>query len=511
MKRAELSTAQARWEALDKCRSAVLNVKRECAELTIPSLLPRERVEDRRDLTNISTPYQNLGTRGVNNVANKMSLALFPPRNVFFRLVPKPEIYKELSPEEKGEATEILRDIEEQIAASIERRGVRSVEVFKHLCVTGDCLVYIPLSEEEEGMKMSLYPIDTYVVNRDRQGELLEIVVKEVKALGTIEEDIKIEAGLSLDEADMLENCNIFTYIYLREGKYHKFIEINGVKISNTEEVWDKEELPYIPLTWSLITGNSYGTGLVESILGDLRTYEAFTQMSIEIAAIMSKVLFVVNPGINDPKTLADAKSGDFVTGSAEEIAALQVNKMNDAQMLLHKSDKLERSLAETFMLNSSIRRDAERVTAEEIRLMADELETAFGGVYSVIAEELQTRVVKMFMRKVIAKAGFDASLIDMLEPAIITGMDALGRSREFMSLQTFLQTAFALPGGSNYVDIGEVVSRIATFTGVKSEGILRDKEEVMQEIQQQQQAMAMQEAANTKVADNLTKPTTGG
>ncbi|MBL1329612.1 hypothetical protein JL926_19595, partial [Acinetobacter baumannii] len=42
------------------------------------------------------------------------------------------------------------------------------------------------------------------------------------------------------------------------------------------------------------------------------------------------------------------------------------------------------------FLLSSSIVRDAERVTAEEIRMQANELETSLGGVYSRLAVDFQ-------------------------------------------------------------------------------------------------------------------------
>ena len=59
-------------------------------------------------------------------------------------------------------------------------------------------------------------------------------------------------------------------------------------------------------------------------------------------------------------------------------------------QVSLQAITRIEERLAFDFLLNSAIQRKAERVTAEEIRYMAQELETAQGGVYSILSQEMQ-------------------------------------------------------------------------------------------------------------------------
>ena len=67
---------------------------RECSELTIASLLPPEGFSDSSDLY---TPYQSVGARGVNNLASKLLLLLLPPNEPFFRLTTSNKINQELS------------------------------------------------------------------------------------------------------------------------------------------------------------------------------------------------------------------------------------------------------------------------------------------------------------------------------------------------------------------------------------------------------------------------------
>lgn len=53
-------------------------------------------------------------------------------------------------------------------------------------------------------------------------------------------------------------------------------------------------------------------------------------------------------------------------------------------------ADAIESRLSYAFMLNSAVQRSGERVTAEEIRYVANELEDTLGGIYSILSQELQ-------------------------------------------------------------------------------------------------------------------------
>ena len=59
-------------------------------------------------------PYQSVGSRGVNNLASKLLLLLFPPNSPFFRLSVDSETKKELvnQPGLKTKIEETLANIE---------------------------------------------------------------------------------------------------------------------------------------------------------------------------------------------------------------------------------------------------------------------------------------------------------------------------------------------------------------------------------------------------------------
>lgn len=89
---ADNSTAKSKWERADSSRSGLMQRVREACRLTIPGMIPEDGDEDAVE----PTPYQSLGARGVNNLASKLLLALFPAGQSFFRMTLSDSVTKAL-------------------------------------------------------------------------------------------------------------------------------------------------------------------------------------------------------------------------------------------------------------------------------------------------------------------------------------------------------------------------------------------------------------------------------
>ena len=138
--------------------------------------------------------------------------------------------------------------------------------------------------------------------------------------------------------------------------------------------------------------------------------------------------------------------------------------------------------------------RNAERVTAEEIIRMSQELEVTFGGIYSLLAAELQkplaTKLVHILLKKGVLPKSIDEMLrANIMHIQVITGLEALGRGSDYQKLLMFLQSAAAVPNSAAYINAPEVLRRTAVAIGVK-EGVVLTDEEIQE--QQQQQAMLL-------------------
>ena len=69
------------YEKLSAKRDNFVDRAEECAELTLPAIMPYDGFGDSNTLY---TPFQSVGARGVNNLASKLLLLLLPPNAPFF-------------------------------------------------------------------------------------------------------------------------------------------------------------------------------------------------------------------------------------------------------------------------------------------------------------------------------------------------------------------------------------------------------------------------------------------
>lgn len=482
-----------RYAQLESARDAFLQRAREAALLTIPTLVPPD---GHNGSTEYDTPYQSVGSRGVNNLASKLLLTLLPPNSPFFRLVIDDyDLAQVAGPEARGAVEEALGRIERAGLSEIEGSAVRVpvFEALKQLVVAGNALVYMP---KKDGMKV--YRLDRYVVKRDAMGNVLEIITKE--SVSPLMLDEQTRALLTDPEDRNNKDYDLYTYVRLEGKKWKVHQEVQGIEIPGSSGSYPKDRCPFIPLRFSRIDGEDYGRGFVEEYIGDLRSLEALTQAIVEGSAASAKVLFLVRPnGTTKAKNLAQSPNGAIVTGDANDVSTLQVQKAGDFRVALETSRQITERLSFAFLLNSSVQRNAERVTAEEVRYMAQELETALGGVYSILSQEFQMPLVNLIIARLESQGKMPKMPKDTVKPTIVTGMEALGRGQDLNKLAQFLQ--YLQPLGPEVIagslNIDDYIDRLGASLGIDTNGLVKSAEQKQQEEQammQQQQAMMAQQ-----------------
>jgi hypothetical protein len=283
--------------------------------------------------------------------------------------------------------------------------------------------------------------------------------------------------------------------------------ECCGVDVTEGEGSYSEDNCPYIPLTWNRNDGEDWGTGHVGDHIGDFNSYEGLRKALTQGALAAARLLFLVNPnGMTRTKKLQSTPNGGFASGRREDVEALQVDKHADFSVAKSEADGIAQMLASSFLLTQSIQRNAERVTAEEIRIMAQELEDSLGGIYSVLSLELQLPLVKVLMSTLTEKGELPA-MPPTVKPTITTGFEALGRGHDLQKLRTFLE--YLSPLGpeviNERIDVGNYASRLGTGLGLDTDGLVRSNEQVAQE-QQQKQQMAMLQQGMQGALPNLTK-----
>ena len=508
------TTAKERYNKLIENRQHYLDRARECSEITIPSLIPDDGFESSSELY---TPFQSVGARGVNNLASKLLLLLLPPNAPFFRLSLSGASKEELEQQKElqSEVEKSLGKIEREIHNKIEQLALRvSVfEALKHLIVGGNVLTYLP----KKG-NMRVFGITQYVCRRDEEGTLLEVIIKESVSPVALDEETRMQLGKDPDyKTD--DECELYTHIYkLDEKKYYVCQEVNGIKLPESIGTYPIDNMPYQALRMVRVDGEDYGRGYVEEFLGDLKSLEGLSQSLVESSAAASKIVFMVRPNaVTRKKDLAQTRNGDIITGSSDDVSVLQSEKQYDLQIVERSIGRLEERLAYAFLLNSAIQRNAERVTAQEIRYMAEQLEMAMGGIYSLLSQEFQLPLVQVLMKRMSDSKEIPTLPKNSVKPTIVTGVEALGRGNDLQKLREFVaeigNLAQISPEVVQSLNTSDLLTRVATSLGIDTEGLMKSQEqlaeeqEAQQQQMQQQQMMDMAQSAVPQVANNLTKP----
>ena len=487
--------AKSRFSQLEMQREPFLRRARECSELTIPTLIPPE---GHSTSTNYPTPFQSIGARAINNLAAKMLMALFPPNSPFFRLVVDDFDLQLLQGEgQRGQVEEALSRIERTILAEIEVLNLRvpCYEALKLLLVSGNVLVHIP--PNEGGMRV--FPLDRYVVQRDAMGNVLEIITKETISPVMLDQETRALVGDAEEGPGSTEKeVDLYTYIYLDEDQQWLVRqEVAGVVIPTSMGMYPVGKLPWLALRFDRIEGESFGRGLVEQYLGDLKSLEGLTRAVVEGSAAASKVLFMVRPNsTTKPRLIAKTGNGGIIQGDINDVGVLQLNKFNDFRVALEMSKSITERLSYAFLLNSAVQRNAERVTAYEINLLASELEQSLGGVYSLLSQEFQLPLVRILLQRTEESGKMPALPEGIVRPQIVTGVEALARSQDLNKLAQLLQMLQPLGPEAvlREINVDDYIDRLAASLGVDTQGLIKSPEQKQAEQQQQMQMQQQQQ-----------------
>ena len=487
---------KSRYSKYEVNKLVYLQRARECSALTIPSLVPPQNSSG---ATKFPTPYQSLGARGVNNLASKLLLTLIPPNSPFFKLAVDDYMLQKMTGKEgmRAQVEEAFSSMERSVMNEIETTAVRPgvFEGLKHLIIGGNVLLFL---NPEGGMKV--FPLDRYVCKRDPMGNLLEHITRE--NISAVELPPEVRALLHTDDKKdsdlgIEDTYELYTTVRRKPEGWDVWQEVEGIEIPDSRGNYPKDKSPWICLRFISVAGEDYGRGYVEEYLGDLKSLEGLSKAIVQGTAAMSKVVFLLKPAATTkPAALAKAESGDIITGNPDDVSTLQVDKHADFTVAANTVNGLKESLAYAFLLNSSIQRNGERVTAEEIRYMANELETALGGIYSTLSQEFQLPLVTVLMHRMELQGKLPMLPKGVVKPMITTGVEAIGRGQDLTKLSSLIQALAPLgPEVLNqYLNVGDYIKRSGTALGIDMKGLVRTDDEVVAQQQQTQQMQMLQQ-----------------
>lgn len=499
-------TLAGRYTYLSGERTAPAQRARDAAALTIPTLmLPLGATQT----TKLPTPYQALGARAVNVLAAKLLLALLPANTAFYKLGIDEITLKKLAQDSAAQnvINEALAKMERTVQANVEASSLRSKlsEALKQLIVAGNVAINL-----EKFRTPRVFKMDSYCVRRDAVGHVLEAITIEKISPMSIPEDVRQACEVPPPQVQD-RDIELYTGIRWDGDKYQIHQELNGKTVPGSEGTYATDKLPWLFLRFFSVDGESYGRGYIEEYIGDLKSLEGLSKAVVQGAAAASKVVFMVKPtGTTNKNALTQARNGDFINGSREDVSTLQLDKFADFRVAADAINQISDRLAFAFLLNTAIQRNGERVTAEEIRYMAQELEDGLGGIYSVLSQELQLPLINLIMGQMQREGSLPELPQGVLKVSITTGMEALGRGQDADRLRTFVADVAQLgPEAFSTIRLSTLLSRLAVSRGIDTDGLIKTPEEVAQE-QQQAQLAQMAATVGQNVGPDLVKQAMG-
>ena len=505
--------ALSRYQALTADREQYLDVGRTCAKLTLPYLLTEE---GHTQGAAFHTPWQSIGAKGVNVLASKLMLSLFPINTSFFKLqINDVEMAKipDVTPEMRSQVDLSLSKMEKMVMQGIAETNDRvSLHyAMKHLVCTGNALVYA----SKKGLKV--YPLDRYVVARDGNDNVQEIVTKEIVDRELLpkefqpqnpEHDVnspgedgpKFGVASSMNKGQS-DDAVVYTHVKYEDGQHKWYQECDGKIIQGSKSSSPVKTSPWMALTFNHCDGESYGRGRVEEFIGDLNSLERLMQAMVEGSAAAAKVVFLVSPAATTkPQSLARASSGAIIQGRPDDVGVIQVGKTADFRTVQEMIATLSQRLSDAFLVLSV--RQSERTTAAEVNATIQELNEQLGGIYSNLTQSLLQPYLNRKLMMLQRNKGVPTLPKGLVLPTVVAGLNGIGRGQDRQALMEFVGTLAQGMGPEaiqQYINPSEFIRRLAASSGIEALGLVKTEEELGQEqqaAQQQQQQQTLLEQA---------------
>jgi len=483
--------ASALWSQMEADKQHIMDRTERLAALTIPKICRPEHLD--KDVE-MSHDYQSIGAQAVNHVTNKLMLAMFAPSRPFFRLGLSGETKaKALAAGVKlEELAPAFSQAERDAVAELDSRAQRPklYQSCRHLVVAGNVLVVL---EEDHIRVMGLR---YWCVKRDYRGRVQRLIIREKLCFEEL--DPKVQQALPLRYQP---ESTVSHYKLIQRnpnGDYRMEQWVDDTRLPSVfDGRWPEAKCPYRVLAWDLGDEDDYGTGLVEDYMGDLEAVSVMAESVVDGGVLGCEIRYLVNPaGVTSADDFNKSENGDAVSGRPEDIDAITPGNAEAVKVAMTVAEGYEQRIARGFLLGSALTRNAERVTAEEIRQTALELEQSFGGVYSALAAQMQAPIAYWCM----GSSGVKIAGLKDITVTVLTGLDALSRTADIDNLKlalTDLSLATQLPEPLQVrINWQSLESAVLAGRGVTTGSILITEEQYQKQQQAQQAARVNEQAA---------------
>jgi Bacteriophage head to tail connecting protein len=528
--------AEQRYEKLRSDRDRWLARARRACRLTLPWLVPAANDPDQGQPDTYPLPWNDIGAEGHQHLASRWLLAVMPASETFFKYtIDEKQRATLISDARQGGTAEAdiaksmvefdrsLLALEQSVLREINSTADRAVvlEAMVHLIGPGNIVLY---DDEKDGL--TCYHLNRYCIKRDPMGRPLELVICESFTEDSLPNVVAEHLGLLKDEEsedyspdplapnkvmDEEEVIKVYTHVEWNytDGKVKWCQECKGEEIEGQDKEVNIEISPWMPLRATRIDSCDYGPGYIEArCLAALQTAESLSQALTEGAMIAAESKNVVRPGgVTSIKDLVACRNGGYVTGHPDDVKELGSDGRRGQGLVVAEArlQRVEAALKRAFMMSNV--RDSERTTAEEIRMVAQQMDEGQVGIYSVLTTEFQNPYITRKLH-VLTSQGKIKLPDDLVKPVVSVGLAAVGRGNDLEKMMRFIQGLDALSkivGPQEVaarVDVSDAITRLSNGLGLESIDLVLSEEKVNEIKAQQMQAAQQEQLMRSPMAD---------
>jgi hypothetical protein len=494
-----MKTAASLWQEYKD--TSVVDRAKHFARYTVPSLMVDPLTGNGRE--EVCYDFQSSGSLLLNNLSSKLTSLLFPSNQPFFKNIVTPELLAQAKtaniPAETVESK--LSILEQEATKNLFKNAsfAKITKALKLVIATGQALVY----RDSDSQKFRVWNLHSFAVKRDAFGDWHCIILKQNFRFEELPLEIQNDCNGKFPGRFKPETkVTMFTQIKREAGTLNPLIrvttEIDGRTVG-PHAAYPLHLSPWVLPVWNLADGEDYARGLVEEYAGDFAKLSILSeQLGLYELDSLELLNFVDPSSGSSVDDLREANSGDYLPGNGTSVHSFEKGDYQKMNAIRASLAEVVQRLSAAFMYTGNTR-NAERVTAEEIKKDAREAETMLGGAYSILAESFQSPLAYLMMREV-SDQTLSALISRSFYPQILTGLPALNRDIEVQNLIGALSEGAAvipqLPAIDQRLDPVKVMDMLYRNRSVNTVALFKDEGQLEADAQQaEQQAQAAQQA----------------
>ena len=483
------------WSVMAEQKRPYLNQAQNLAEVTIPDLRPTGEIID-------TQPHTHIGTEAVTSLSSVLVSMLVPSGVRWYEHQISAQIRSMV--ETVPEGLSALLAIEDMYMQSmVDQIGLVHLlaDIIERLVVEHQGMLVVTPSETEGGLpELSYYPLRSVCVERV-QGKLHRAMIEEVDfdMIDRANELYDKEDGNQAAFFNLTSDDKLYTLIDYGEGKVW---QQKGKDSTPTEiDGLGGDVRLYVPLTTKISSVGSYRGGYANRYYGTFKTANDL-QKGLKQAALIANWVVLLYNANNDPHMISqidEAQPGEplmipvsdpntdgkFLTAGA---------KISDWGFVHGYIKELESVMERAFAMGIARRRPKTR-TAEEVIQVRNELETdvstivnTLGDGLSHILQALQIATKRGLVLnddgqivplETLSKKDQSKEQVNVMYPAIITGMSAITWKQRFMEAVEGIGVVGQIdPGVVQRISGIKLLRQLFNHIGFDLDNVLKEMEE---------------------------------